>query len=163
MSLEPKAAPAAPLRIYLAAPLFTLHERKQNRDLAAAIQQNLPGCEVVLPQDFKHDGRYNDTRAFGRIFQGCLAGVDSAQLVLAWLDGTDADSGTCFEAGYAYARGIPVIGIRTDFRSNQERGVNLMLSRACAAFVHRPSFDEDLPGLVRDIVRAIREQAKTNG
>src|SRR5438876_855780 len=134
----------APLRIYLAGPLFTINERRTNRDLARALEAALPGATVLLPQDFKHDGRYNDSRDFGAIFKGCIDGVDEAHAVVAWLDGPDGDSGTCFEVGYAYARGKPVIGVRTDFRANQERGVNIMLSRACAAFVYRPSFDEDI-------------------
>jgi nucleoside 2-deoxyribosyltransferase len=144
-------------RIYLAGPLFTIHERRVNRDIARAIEKELPGSEVLLPQDFKHDGRYNDERAFGTIFQGCLNGIDACGCVVAFLDGADADSGTCFEAGYAYAKGIPVIGVRTDFRDNQERGVNLMLSRACTAYVSRPSFAEDIEGLARDIARAVRK------
>src|SRR5438876_790242 len=112
------------IRIYLAAPLFAIHERRLNRELAAAIELLAPEFLVQLPQDFKYDDRFNDQKAFGLIFKGCIAGVESSRCVLAWLDGPDSDSGTCFEVGYAYAKGIPVIGIRTDFRHNQERGVN---------------------------------------
>jgi nucleoside 2-deoxyribosyltransferase len=148
---------SAALRIYLAGPLFTIHERRMNRFLAEAIEAQLPGAMVLLPQDFKHDNRYNDHRAFGIIFKGCVDAIDSCHSVVAWLDGPDADSGTCFEVGYAYAKGIPVIGVRTDFRLNQERGVNVMLSRACAGFVYRPSFDENVESLARDIVRAVRK------
>lgn len=147
-------------RIYLAGPLFTIHERQVNRNLAAALQRALPGAEVLLPQDFKYDNRYNDARAFGLIYKGCLDGIDSSRCVVAWLDGPDGDSGTCFEVGYACAKGIPVVGVRTDFRLNQERGVNLMLSRACAAFVYRPSFDEDLAALARDVARAVKKVLK---
>lgn len=147
--------PSVP-RIYLAAPLFAIHERRINRELAAAIERHCPGVRVMLPQDFKHDDRYNDQKAFGLIFKGCIDAIDASRCVLAWLDGPDADSGTCFEVGYAYAKGIPVIGVRTDFRHNQERGVNVMLSRACAAFVYRPSFAEDIEGLAKDIARALK-------
>ncbi|HYG78061.1 MAG TPA: nucleoside 2-deoxyribosyltransferase [Planctomycetota bacterium] len=154
-----KTSPTAALRVYLAGPLFTIHERRCNRELARAIEAELPGTLVLLPQDFKIDGRYNDQRAFGAIFKGCIDGIDSCHCMVAWLDGPDSDSGTCFEVGYAYAKGMPVIGVRTDFRLNQERGVNVMLSRACAAFVYRPSFDEDIEGLARDVVRAIRKVA----
>ena len=34
----------------------------------------------------------------------------------AMLDGAQVDDGTAWEIGYAYAKGIPVIGLRTDFR-----------------------------------------------
>jgi len=53
-------------------------------------------------------------------------------MVLVILDGTDADSGSCFEIGYAFAKGIPVVDLRTDFRgSGKHMGVNLMLSNSC--------------------------------
>ena len=153
-----EAVVAAPRRqIYLAGPLFTIYERRMNRQLAAAIEERLPEIRVLLPQDFKHDDRFNDQRAFGYIFKGCVDAIDTSHALVAWLDGPDSDSGTSFEVGYAYAKGIPVIGVRTDFRLNQERGVNVMLSRACKAFVYRPSFDEDVGALAQDIVRAIRK------
>ena len=115
---------------------------------------------IMLPQDYKHDDRFNDQKAFGLIFRACLEAIDASHCVIAWLDGPDADSGTSFEVGYAYAKGIPVIGIRTDFRLNQERGVNIMLSRACVAFVYRPSFSEDIEGLAKEIVRALKKVIK---
>jgi len=153
-----QGAPAPrPLRVYFAAPLFTLLERRANRSLAKAIQRELPEGQIVLPQDFKHEGKFNDEKAFGMIFQDCIEGVDGADVVLAWLDGPDADSGTAFEVGYAFAKGKPVVGMRTDFRQNQEKGLNIMLARACAGFVYRPSFDEDVDGLARDIARAVRK------
>jgi nucleoside 2-deoxyribosyltransferase len=153
------ATPPKTLRVYFAAPLFTLLERRANRSLAKAIQRELPEAEIVLPQDFKHEGKFNDEKAFGMIFADCIGGIDAANVVLAWLDGPDADSGTAFEVGYAFAKGVPVVGIRTDFRQNQEKGLNIMLSRACAGFVYRPSFDEDVDGLARDIARVVRKAA----
>lgn len=41
-----------------------------------------------------------------------------ADALLAVLDGTDVDSGTSAEMGYACALGIPVVGLRTDVRSS---------------------------------------------
>ncbi|MBO4318302.1 MAG: nucleoside 2-deoxyribosyltransferase [Mailhella sp.] len=37
-------------------------------------------------------------------------------MVVALLDGPQVDDGTAWEIGYACAKGIPVIGLRTDFR-----------------------------------------------
>jgi nucleoside 2-deoxyribosyltransferase len=158
-----EGTPPAQLRVYLAAPLFTIQERRLNREVARALERELPGATVLLPQDFKHDGRYNSPRAFGLIFKGCLELLDSSDCMVAWLDGPDADSGTCFEVGYAFAKGIPVVGVRTDFRLNQERGVNVMLSRGCSAFVYRPSFDEDVGGLARGIAHAVEKVAGAKG
>jgi nucleoside 2-deoxyribosyltransferase len=147
-------------RVYFAAPLFTLLERRANRALARAIERVMPDAQIVLPQDFKHEGKFNDAKAFGLIFQGCIEAIDRADVMLAWLDGSDADSGTCFEVGYAFKKGMPVVGVRTDFRHNQERGLNIMLSRACTAFVYRPSFDEDVEGLAVNIAQALRKALK---
>jgi nucleoside 2-deoxyribosyltransferase len=82
-------------------------------------------------------------------------------LSLTNLDGPSADDGTAFEAGYAIAKGKPVIGVRTDYRDSQERGMNLMLSQGCTEIVHPPSFDEDNKALVRDIARKISKITKT--
>lgn len=142
-------------KVYFAAPLFSLHERLVNRQIAQAIMDILPEMEILLPQDFKYHGKFNDPRTFGTIFKSCVDGIDRSKAVIAFLDGSDSDSGTCFEVGYAYAKSIPVIGIRTDYRDNQEKGLNLMLSRSCVAVLVRPAFDECVKALAKDIARAL--------
>jgi len=42
--------------------------------------------------------------------------IDTCDIVFAVLDGTDVDSGTAAEIGYAYARGKRILGYRGDFR-----------------------------------------------
>ena len=42
--------------------------------------------------------------------------IDECDAVLAVLDGPDVDSGTACEIGYAFAKGKPIIGYRSDFR-----------------------------------------------
>jgi nucleoside 2-deoxyribosyltransferase len=58
------------------------------------------------------------------------AGIDRADMVLAVLDGTDVDSGTAAEIGYAFAKGKPILGYRGDFRlsaDNEGSTVNLQV------------------------------------
>ncbi|MGQ9843971.1 MAG: nucleoside 2-deoxyribosyltransferase [Spirochaetota bacterium] len=113
--------------IYLAGPLFTAAERQFNQILDQYIEQ--AGFAVYLPQN-ECQGITNGNDIFHR----CIKGIDNAWCVVAVLDGTDADSGTCFEVGYAYAKGIPVIGVRTDFRKSADDGhLNLMLSHGITA------------------------------
>jgi nucleoside 2-deoxyribosyltransferase len=38
------------MTIYLAAPLFSMHERRANRALAKALEAALPGVRVLPPQ-----------------------------------------------------------------------------------------------------------------
>lgn len=57
-------------------------------------------------------------------------GIDRADAVLAILDGTDVDSGTAAEVGYAFAKGKLIIGYRGDFRlarDNDGGTVNLQV------------------------------------
>lgn len=120
--------------IYLAGPLFSLAEREFNRRLADAIVELKPNVQIVLPQD-QADWLSSGHNSAILVFQDCIHHIDRSHLVLAILDGADADSGTCIELGYAYARGIPIIGIRTDPRALQDRGLNLMVSQICKTLI----------------------------
>lgn len=56
--------------------------------------------------------------------------IDRADAVLAVLDGTDVDSGTAAEIGYAFGRHKPILGYRGDFRisaDNEGATVNLQV------------------------------------
>lgn len=145
------------MRIYLAASLFTQVERKWNRMLTEALKAQLPDLDIVMPQDFKTAGKYNDSRHYGALFRMCVEGVDSADAVLAILDGPEVDSGVAWEMGYAYARGKPVVGVRTDFRPGAEHGVNIMVSRSCRYFLREFSFQEDVNLLAKDIARRLKK------
>lgn len=144
------------MRIYLAGPLFTQAERAWNRGLAAALRRH--GHDVFLPQDEVQDLASLDADA---IFRLDVEGVRGAEAVVAVLDGADADSGTCFECGLAFALGIPIVAVRTDFRGggdalpNQRLAtVNLMLSQAAAAVVHVP--DPTSGDVAEAVVTALR-------
>lgn len=147
------------MRVYLAAPLFTQVERAWNRAFAAALTRRDPKIDVTLPQDFRPGGRFNDPRAYGALFRRCLDAVEEADVVLAVLDGPDADSGVAFEMGYAHARGKPVLGLRTDFRPGADHGVNLMCARACRFVVREFPFQEDMDPVAAAVVRRLRKIA----
>jgi nucleoside 2-deoxyribosyltransferase len=56
--------------------------------------------------------------------------IEMADAVLAVLDGSDIDSGTAAEVGYAAAKAIPVVGVRSDFRlagDNAATPINLQV------------------------------------
>lgn len=111
--------------IYFAGPLFTRAERDFNASLAGSLRAR--GMDVFLPQE-----ECQGTNV--EMFATCHRGVGGATIVVAILDGADADSGTCWEVGYAYCKGIPVLGVRTDFRgSGDTGGFNLMLRFSCKA------------------------------
>jgi nucleoside 2-deoxyribosyltransferase len=117
------------MRIYLAAPLFSHAEREYNERLAATLRD--AGHEVIVPQRECIGLDHPQT-----IFDICRTWIYRCDVVVAILDGSDPDSGTAWECGFAYAKGIPILGLRTDFRfggDDGEVGVNLMLSRSARA------------------------------
>lgn len=51
------------------------------------------------------------------IFSADLAGLDGADVLVAIMEGLDADSGTAWECGYAFGK-KPIVLVRTDFRTH---------------------------------------------
>jgi nucleoside 2-deoxyribosyltransferase len=146
------------LKIYFAAPLFTQAERRWNIMVADCLRDR--GFAVVLPQEAPAAAMDGPANA-RQIFQGNVAAIRDADIVLAVLDHADADSGTAWECGYAWAIGRPVVGVRTDFRAAGDQGagpaVNLMLGQSCSAFAQVPPHRIDDLGLAIDrMVQALQ-------
>lgn len=126
-------------RIYFAGPLFTQAEWQWNARLAKEL--NDIGFDVVLPQVRAEPMLFGDEPFNPSVlFSANVEEIENADMVLAVLDQADADSGTCWECGYAYKAMRPIIGLRTDIRkaADDPSGVNLMLSQSCARFLAVP-------------------------
>ncbi len=114
------------MRIYFAGPLFTTAEREWNAKLVEILRNN--ELDIWLPQE--HDPKVQTAKS---IFEMCKAGIDGSDIVLAIMDGSDPDSGTSFECGYAYGKDKPIFTVRTDFRKSGDSfdtRFNLMLSQS---------------------------------
>lgn len=146
------------MHVYLAGPLFTLAEQTFNLHLAQSIQNIESNLTLVLPQ-LKNKELQKSEHFTHDIFEYCVDMVNQCHLLVAILDGADADSGTCIEMGLAYAQGKPIIGVRTDFRSLEDRGLNLMVSFSCSRLIWQPM--DDLDDLATEIVKAIKEVVPT--
>lgn len=147
-------------RIYFAAPLFTQAEWQWNSRLADALREL--GMNIILPQK-KAEPMLKGEKPFDadRLFSLNTSEIENADIVLAILDQADPDSGTCWECGYAYKAGRPIVGLRTDFRAagdDSERPVNLMLGRSCKGFVAVPRHKvDDLAYVAEQVATVIRE------
>ncbi|ATU07578.1 nucleoside 2-deoxyribosyltransferase [Methanohalophilus portucalensis] len=124
-------------KIYLAGPLFSEAEKNFNEQLTERIES--AGYDVFLPQrdsaDTKNMRKEQDA---AELFRKNSEAIDRADLIIAILDGgSDVDSGTAWEIGYAYAKNIPVMGLRTDFRTLGIEGtVNLMIEKTLIKLVY---------------------------
>ena len=116
-------------KIYLAGPLFGLADRAHNLRLQDLLVKL--GYEVILPQ--AEAATISDIRLYLQaVKNNCLEQAGSSELILvANLDGPDADSGTSSEVGVRQGLKLPWIGYRTDFRTDQnlEVGFNAMLQQ----------------------------------
>lgn len=94
-----------------------------------------------------------------RVANTAVAAANVAMLercdgVLAMLDGTEPDSGTAAEVGFAFARRVPVAAVRTDLRpggDNEATPVNLQLAAFCSAGVHAT-----VPAALAALAQALR-------
>jgi nucleoside 2-deoxyribosyltransferase len=127
----------APTRIYLAGPLFTHGEWSWNQRLSSELKRR--GLDVFLPQERAREmieGR--EPFSPKGLFDTNVKEIQKSDAIVAILDGADPDSGTSWECGFAFALGIPVVGVRTDMRAGGDDPkipVNLMLSVSCGQFV----------------------------
>ena len=136
------------MKIYLAGPIFSEAGRNWLRDLKNRIEAfaGLKGktAEVIFPYDLIDQDEVAALGAKGKykIFEDCRSSLDSADILVAVLDGSQVDDGTAWEIGYFYARNQDkaerIIGIRTDFRragENEYSKVNAMIEVACDMIV----------------------------
>ena len=121
------------MRVYLAASMFTPYERSFLDDCASRLRAE--GFEVFVPHEQGLVGRDATPEA---VFAVDAGGVESADAVLAVLDGSAVDDGTACEIGlfHGLKQRDPerkgVVGLLTDLRG-ERRGdfaINLFV-RGC--------------------------------
>lgn len=144
-------------KVYMAGPLFTVAERDFNRRLAGKLE--VEGFVVLLPQEC---GETNPED----IFKSDMRMLKASDVVLACMDGSDADSGTCWECGWAHAIGTPIVLYRTDFRSAGDAGkfpFNIMLCMSAHKIIDGfdpgSQVEESIDHIVRELVEFTRSQA----
>lgn len=136
------------MKLFIAGPLFSQAEQEFNIKVDELLRKH--GFETFLPQ--RDAGKLDELlakegeRAYRTLFERDLEGLNQSDVVVAILDGPDADSGTAFEVGYAFSKGKPVIGLKTDarvFARNEE--LNNMLAQGIRALA------SNLDGVVSEL------------
>ena len=98
--------------VYVAGPLFSQAERdflgKMVDRLAKAANLD-PIKHFFLPHRDGGELGKGPTRQY--IFNLDINKINSADVIIALLDGQDSDSGTCIELGYAYALNKKIFGL----------------------------------------------------
>lgn len=109
------------MRVYVAGKLSTKEERERLVAISNVCEEE--GFETFLPhRDVGVFSERNDPKA---IFEGDIThGLATVDLVVASLDGLHVGAGTAWELGYAYAKKIPMVGIKTD--ESFEEGIDYL-------------------------------------
>jgi nucleoside 2-deoxyribosyltransferase len=147
--------------IYLAGPLFSVAEREFNKKICEALNKEINYIKVILPQDFA--STLSDQNGFiEKAFEHSLKSIEKSDIIIAILDGPDVDSGTCIEIGYALAHKKIILGIRTDFRKCEDKGVNLMVSKSCTHLIWLSNSSLELDYTLNRIVTSTKKIISQN-
>ena len=122
------------MKIYFAGPLFTPYERSFIDECAAILRAD--GFEVFVPHEHELATGFDVTPAW--IFAKDRPGIESADAMLAILDGPTVDDGTACEIGmfHALMQSDPskqgIVGLLTDVRGlrGESTGLNLFVQGA---------------------------------
>lgn len=124
------------ITVYVAGPLFDEGERWFIETVEARIAAT--GASTFLPH---RDNPPKTADTVTEIYRNNVTAIDTADLVVANLNGVTTDDGTAWEVGYAVAKGVPVVGLFTDWRRRfGDEIVNLMIEESCDTIVR--SLDE---------------------
>lgn len=99
------------MKVYIAGKIGTESE-KEMLEKVDKLSKSL-GFKTFLPH--RDVGIVNGISDVERVFKGdIINGFKDCKLIIAVLDGLHVGAGTAWELGYAYAKGIPAIGLKTD-------------------------------------------------
>ncbi len=98
------------LKAYIAGPLAL----KQDREFLKKIDALCNSLDINTFLPHRDVGLWKNIEDTKRIAQADLRGFNNCNLLIANMNGFGISSGTAWEMGYAYAKNIPVIGIKTD-------------------------------------------------
>jgi nucleoside 2-deoxyribosyltransferase len=157
--------------IYIAGPLFSQSERRYLEFLVDFFTKELnkgsTGLNMDKDQDFFLPHRDAGdagivTGGNEDVFMKDLKYLDDANIIIAWLDGSDVDSGTAAELGYAFAKGKHIFAILTDRRrwvGTKISGLNNMIWGICKGEerIYKINDTEEKERMLHDLSTALRE------
>jgi|SRR3989338_9854812 len=125
------------MKVYLAGKIWTESEKERLEKIDSLCKKL--GLETFLPH--RDAGFAKSIEDAPRIFKAdIMDGFKDVGLIIASLDGLHVGAGTAWEMGYAYAKGIPAIGIKTD--ESPKEGFEYLSSILIASMPIVSSFEE---------------------
>ena len=96
--------------IYIAGPFFTDKERTFLEIVIKSVKEMFPNEKLFIPMEhFIPDGENLSNNEWAEaVFKMDVEALNKCNRVIAAYSGLYSDTGTAWEIGYAYAKGIPV-------------------------------------------------------
>ncbi|MDR2056392.1 MAG: nucleoside 2-deoxyribosyltransferase [Desulfovibrio sp.] len=143
-----------PHTVYQTGPVFSQSEKDFHGKISAALEA--AGDTVVRSEDLIPDGRIAaaGSDAVSLVFTTRRQAIDRCACVVALLGGSRIDDGTAWEIGYAYARGLPIYGIRADSRMAGEAGRGRMNAMIAGCLSGLAENIKALVELIHDVPQA---------
>ena len=123
------------MKIYLASPFFNEEELEIYRRVITALRAE--GYEVYVPQEHTIENAWslsNESWA-RRFFAEDRYAIDDCEVVMVLNFGLYSDSGTAWEAGYAFAKGKTVVQVLC---GGENATYSLMMMNSCYNIVELP-------------------------
>ena len=124
--------------VYIAGPLFNVHERSYLELIASELEGS--GYKCFLPHrdqsgidESELEGTNMRQATKDKIFNADLTALKAADLTVALITGQDIDSGTAAEIGFTYANNRPIIAITAYERRFRNLFVDGMISKTVNA------------------------------
>ncbi|MDP4012399.1 MAG: nucleoside 2-deoxyribosyltransferase [Candidatus Nanoarchaeia archaeon] len=129
------------MKAYIAGHLWKEEDRKKLDQLDSLCKRL--GIETFVPHRDVGVYEKGDSKSF---FKKDSEAIDDCQVIIALLDWKLVGSGTAWEIGYAYAKGIPVIALVEDLKS-----INTF-DRMCVMTFNSARLVENLEELKKELI-----------
>ena len=121
-------------KIYIAGPLFNIHERKYLEEVTEELESFgyqcfLPHRDLSGVEQSELETTVMSQATKDKIFKVDLDALKKSDMTVALITGWDIDSGTAGEIGYTYACGKPVIAIDASERRFRNLFVEGMINK----------------------------------
>lgn len=136
-----------PIKAYIAGPLGS----KKDRDSVQKISDLCKGMGLKTFLPHRDVGLWSNFKDTKKIAKGDLKGFKDCKLLVANLNGFTVGTGTVWEMGYAHAKRIPVIAIKTD------RKVEDSIDELSAIVIGTTKIVDSLENLEKEIKKLLKD------
>jgi len=138
------------IKCYIAGPLCNPHERDFLEKIDKICRKM--GIETFLPH--RDCGLWKEGKDVKEIALGDLKGFEDCDFLIANLNGFNVGAGTAWEMGYAYAKKIPVIALKTDRKPEEAiEEISAIISGLTKITTSLEELEEEIKKIIRTIKR----------